>query len=167
MLGCFLLLVIAALAANYGPFRHYQDARARLEKTAADVASLEEQKAALLSELGKLNETGYLEGLARQELTYARPDEELYIVTGLPGGDSSAPTAEADRADTGGAAPAPGTEIGAALPSVAVGATTPGFESATTLGIGASLAGGSISGSGGAPRAGLLERIMSAIGGIF
>jgi len=91
LLGCLVMLAVVALAANYGPVRHYRDARARLEKTAAEVAALEEQTAALQSQLHKLGQTGYLEDLARQELTYARPDEELYIVTGLP--EETAPAA--------------------------------------------------------------------------
>ena len=78
MLG--LLLVVAA-AANYGPVRHYLDARARLDKAAAEVAALEERTADLQAQLGKLSQSGYLEDLARQQLTYALPGEELYVVT--------------------------------------------------------------------------------------
>ena len=43
--------------------------------------ALATQKADLQGELAKLSETGYLETLAREQLTYVRPGEELYIVT--------------------------------------------------------------------------------------
>ena len=79
-----LLLVVVGLAAvaNYGPVRAYRDAQARLQETSAEVAALETQKFELQAQLGKLSEAGYLESLARQELTYARPGEDLYIITG-------------------------------------------------------------------------------------
>ena len=47
--------------------------------------TLEAQKAALQAQLAKLSETGYLETLAREQLGYVRPGEELYIVTKSPG----------------------------------------------------------------------------------
>ncbi len=145
MFGCFLLLVAVALAANYGPVRDYQAARARLEKTTAAVAALEKQKAALQSRSDKLSQAGYLEGLARQELTYVRPDEDLYIVTGLPGEDpaAAAPVVE----------PAPSLGIGAAGSA----STVRNRETAGQRGQRA----------GGAEKPGLLERMLSAIGGLF
>jgi hypothetical protein len=141
MFGCFLLLVAVALAANYGPVRDYQAARARLEKTTAAVAALEKQKAALQSRSAKLSQAGYLEGLARQELAYVRPDEDLYIITGLPGEDpaAAAPVVE----------PAPSLGIGAA-------------------GLGIDLSGSDgTRGANGAEKPGFLERMLSAIGGLF
>jgi cell division protein FtsB len=82
--GAVFLLVILGLAtvANYGPLQAYYDARARLEQAGAAVEALATEKAALQSELGKLTEAGYLESLAREELTYARPGEDVYIITG-------------------------------------------------------------------------------------
>ena len=93
------LLLLAALA-NYGPLHSYVDARARLEKANAGVADLAAQKDELQVELGRLSQADYLESLARQDLSYTRPGEELYIVTGadtgvMPG--SAAATAEASR----------------------------------------------------------------------
>jgi hypothetical protein len=135
MVGCFLLLVAVALAANYGPLRDYQAARARLEKTTAAVAALETQKAALQSRSDKLSQAGYIEGLARQELAYVRPDEDLYIITGLPGEDPAA-----------------------AVPVV---------EPAPSLGIGAASGAAAADGAAGAGKPGFLERILSAISGLF
>ena len=81
--GLVLVLLIGlATLTNYGPLKAYQESRSRLEAAAAQVADLSQQKEQLQLELGKLGEAGYLESLARQELTYARPGEEVYIVTG-------------------------------------------------------------------------------------
>jgi len=81
LVALVIVLAVAALA-NYGPLQEYVDARERLQKATAELTSLEEQKADLQAQLGKLTEAGYLESLAREELTYARPGEELYIITG-------------------------------------------------------------------------------------
>jgi cell division protein FtsB len=86
LLAVGLLLFTLAVLANYGPLHAYMDARSRLHKAAVAVAELEATKAELQSELGKLSEADYLESLARQDLSYARPGEELYIVTGIDGG---------------------------------------------------------------------------------
>jgi cell division protein FtsB len=169
VLGCLTLLVIAGVAANYGPLRHYQVARDRLENAAAEVADLEGQKAALQAELAKLSETGYLEGLAREELTYARPDEELYIVTG----SSAEPIAGSDAAGLGGAfdtspvrSAAESQEAGF-MPAVGVGAVVPGAGTANGYGVGAVAPGAEVSADGGAGPAGFLERIVMAISGLF
>jgi len=76
----FFALLTAGLAVNLGPLTDYLDARARLEKASQQVAALEQQRLELQAELGKLTEASYLENLARKELSYARPGEELYIV---------------------------------------------------------------------------------------
>ena len=169
VLGCLTLLVIAGVAANYGPLRHYQVARDRLEKAAAEVADLEGQKAALQAELAKLSETGYLEGLAREELTYARPDEELYIVTG----SSAKPSAGSDAPGLGGTidtSPVPSAADGQAadlVPTVGVGAVVPGAGRANGSGVGAVAPGAEVSALGVAGPAGFLERIVTAISGLF
>jgi cell division protein FtsB len=97
LLAILVLVVAAAALANYGPLRSYREARARLEKTAAEVAALETQRAELQAQLGRLTEAGYLESLAREELAYARPGEELYIVTGSTSRKSPSTTSP-DRA---------------------------------------------------------------------
>ena len=82
LVGASLLVLVGlAVLANYGPVRDYRDARARLEERTARVAALEAQKTELQARLGKLSEVGYLESLAREELTYVRPGEDLFIVT--------------------------------------------------------------------------------------
>ena len=85
-----LVLVGLAVLANFGPVRDYRDARALLEKRTTEVAALEAQRVELRSQLGRLGEAGYLESLARQELTYVRPGEDLFIVTGPAKGAASA-----------------------------------------------------------------------------
>ncbi len=77
-----LLLVVVGILANIGPLTHLQDASARYEQVSADVSALQAQKEELQSHLARLSESDYLETLARQQLTYARPGEDLYIVTG-------------------------------------------------------------------------------------
>lgn len=87
------------MAANYGPLHAYRDARMRLEDATAAVEELETQKVALKSELGRLTEAGYLESLAREELTYARPGEEVFIVTDATDEESATLGTEAGVVD--------------------------------------------------------------------
>lgn len=82
LLASVVILLAVAAFANYGPLRSYVDARERLEKATTELAALEERRADLQALMGKLTEAGYLESVAREELTYARPGEELYIITG-------------------------------------------------------------------------------------
>jgi hypothetical protein len=154
--------VVVAIAANYGPMRHYRDARARLEKTTAEVAALEEQKAALRSQLGRLGQADYLESLARQELTYARPGEDLYIITGLPGGDFQA---EGTAGYSGSTSSSPGASTRAGIGAAAAGVRSGASE--TGLGIGASWPDVGGAGTSGVEGPGLLERILSAIARVF
>ena len=88
-----LVIFTFAALANYGPLHAYMDARARLDKATGSVAGLEAEKAELQSELGRLSEADYLESLARQDLAYARPGEELYIITEAGGGAGQAGSA--------------------------------------------------------------------------
>jgi cell division protein FtsB len=78
--GVFVFII--AVLANYGPLQAYSDAKNRLDRATTAVAELKAQKADLQAELGKLSEADYLESLARQDLSYTRPGEELYIVSG-------------------------------------------------------------------------------------
>ena len=170
LLGCFVLLVVAGVAANYGPVRHYQDARDRLEKAATEVAGLEEQKAALQAQLGKLSEAGYLEGLARQELTYARPDEQLYIVTGPTGAEGGVAGKGAGDVAAAAGSTALGTgdvEEEGQVPTAGIGAAVVGASPVTGFGTGAAAPGAERSDSDEAGRAGFLERIVAAITGLF
>lgn len=179
LLGCLLLLVTVALAANYGPVRDYQNARARLEKTTLEVAALETQRAALRSQLGKLSQPGYVEGLARQELTYARPGEDLYIVTGLSGEDPSSATAPGYLDDAGGGkgGSAGGASGDAAsgssgrsaeyLAGAGIGAAVPGAGSTAGLGIGAVGPNADEAGADGGDEPGFLERMLSTLSDLF
>lgn len=121
VLGIFLLTV--AVAANYGPLRSYVDARARLERATAGIAELTAQKNELQAELGRLGEADYLESLARQDLSYTRPGEELYIVTG--GDDGAWASGESEGS---GAAGGSGVQNGSAAQGQdQPGADGPGF----------------------------------------
>ncbi len=85
-----LVLVTLGVLANYAPLKSYVDARARLETASAGIEQLVAQKAELQAELGRLSQADYLESLARQDLSYTRPGEELFIVTGADGASSTA-----------------------------------------------------------------------------
>ncbi len=156
-LAFVLLLVVVAVAANYGPISHYVDARGRLNDTAARVAALEEENAQLQAQVGKLNQSGYLEDLARQQLTYALPGEELYIVT----------TSSQEAADA-----AAGLSAGAE--SSIVAEPSPG---ATSAGAGVSSQDGASAAAGPAGQEegtvtdthepGFFESILLAIGSLF
>ena len=147
LLGCLLLLLAVALAANYGPIRRYQDARARLEKTTAGITALEKQEAELQSQLRKLGQAQYVEGLAREELSFARPGEDLYIITGFAGGVS--------------AKALPGA--GSAESADAIGSAVSGLDDDMASADAAS----DETEAEAAGRPGLLERMLSAISGLF
>ncbi len=152
-----VLVVVVAILANIGPLTHYQDARARLDKATATVESLAAQKAQLQGDLAKLSETGYLETLARQQLTYARPGEDVYIVTGA-----------SDDA-TGTAGQAAGT-LTCALPGVGGGislALDPDSRPTTGASSGAGETSGTDSGGAAQEKPGFFEGIISAIRGLF
>lgn len=135
-------LVCVAVVANYGPLRHYEDARERLDKAAAGVASLEKRTAELQAELGKLTESGHLEDLAREQLTYALPGEDLYVVTG-----STVEAGEADSAEGAG-------EIAQAT---SVDNATAGYMSGQTSSADTAVA----------QEPGFLERVLLRIAGLF
>ncbi len=128
ILFAVVVVVVAGVLANLKPLTHYQDASARLRKATATVHALEAQKADLQGQVAKLSETGYLETLAREQLGYVRPGEELYIVTKSPGDTGSSAGRQGDTA--------PGAAVG-----------DPGTDSAQPPGI--------------------LERLLSAIRGVF
>lgn len=144
-------LVGLAVVANYGPVTHYLDARSRLEKAASEVAALEEQNTQMQAELSKLLQPGYLEELAREQLTYSRPGEELYIVTG-------------DQREAAVQPASAGAGVGAVVstsdePDANVGSATtiPGAADSTAAGVAAD--------EGDDP--GFLERLLSRIANVF
>ena len=120
ILFAVIVVVVVAFLVNLGPLTHYQDASGRLQKATAKVDALEAQKADLQGQLAKLSEAGYLETLAREQLTYVRPGEELYIVT-KPAGDLGSAAAAA------GAAPAAGGTSVTLSAAAASAAQPPGF----------------------------------------
>lgn len=89
LLALGVVLLTLAVLANYAPLHAYFDARGRLDEANAGIAELSAEKAELQAEMDRLSEADYLESLARQDLSYTRPGEELYIVTGASGGTSA------------------------------------------------------------------------------
>lgn len=144
------LLVGLAVAANYGPLGHYLDARFRLEKRTSEVAALEAHNAELQTQLSKLLQPGYLEELARQELTYSLPGEDLYIVTGEN-------TASTESVAVG------GIGIGGVAPASDSRGTT--AVSSSTIADGAADEKPSADSLGGKP--GFLEGLLSHIADLF
>jgi cell division protein FtsB len=160
VLLAFVLVVVVAILANIGPLTHLQDASARLDRASATVESLAAQKAKLQGDLAKLSETGYLETLARQQLTYARPGEDLYIVSGAAG---EATTASGQSA---GALTSVLPRVGGAISSALDpgGRTTTG-ASTVTSGEAGETAGTDSAGAD--DDKGFFEGIISAIRGLF
>lgn len=102
VMGMAIAMVALGVWANYPSLHALVDARARLDKVNASVEELSAQKAQLQAELARLSEADYLESLARQDLSYARPGEELFIVTGADDGAVSTPqTSEGSTGDAG------------------------------------------------------------------
>ena len=156
VLIAILLCVLVGLAvgANYRPLAHYVDARARLAKRTAEVAVLKGQNGEMQTRLSKLLQPGYLEELARQELTYSLPGEDLFIVTG----DSA--TATDVPADTGGTG---GIGIGGTVSRSDPTATDGGSGATTVPGDTAQTT--PAAGQGAKP--GFLERLLSGVASLF
>jgi cell division protein FtsB len=151
-----VVLVVVAIVANVQPLAHFQDASARLNKATASVDTLQQQKAQLQSQLGRLSETGYLETLAREQMTYVRPGEDLYIVTGASG-DAT------DGAGTAGAAGVAPAFVAQGLGAGLVGSPVPGASSSTATPEATGQDGGQAPGES----PGFFERVISAIRGVF
>jgi cell division protein FtsB len=168
MLIVLALLVIAAVLANYGPVQSYVDAHTRADSARAKVAALEAQKADLQSELGKLAEADYLESLARKDLTYARPGEDVYIVTGL-GEETVLGAASATDLDPAAAASDAG--VAATGTTVAVADAGDAEGAGSVEGAGFAEGAGSAEGAGASPAAaegpGFLERLLSGFLSLF
>lgn len=82
VLGGALLMLLIIFWCNYGPLIRHAEAEKRFAAAAAKVADIQSKNAALQSQVSQLNDPAYLQQLARQELTYALPNEKLYIVSG-------------------------------------------------------------------------------------
>jgi cell division protein FtsB len=104
--ACLLVVLGFAVLTNYGPLHAYRDAHARMQAARAQVSALEEQKTNLQAQLGKLSEAGYLESLARKELTFARPGEQVFILTGGAEGAAATSQGGSGKAPDGGSSAA-------------------------------------------------------------
>ncbi len=162
VLFAVVLLGVVGVLANLGPLTHLQTANARLQTASATVKGLETQKKALQNELSRLSESSYLETLAREQLTYARPGEDLYIVTGTSG-DVGTPGVDGQAASAEGG-PTLGASISNGLdPASASGSAdqATGGQSSAQTGAGAADPAAQESGPG------IFERAITAIRGLF
>jgi cell division protein FtsB len=174
ILFAVVVLVVVGILANIGPINHFQDAGARLDKATGKVATLEAQKAGLQAQVAKLSESDYLETLARQQLSYARPGEEVYIVTGASGSGGNGAAGV-----TGTSASSTGRGLGAAIVgdlALAIDGTATGGQnldgtnpsgSRTGPNSAAGSNGGSAASSAPGEKPGFLERAIAALRGLF
>jgi cell division protein FtsB len=104
LIAIFILLLIpAGIFVSMGPQREFAEAREKLSQKQEEVALVEQDIATLKGEMTRLQQDSYMEALARKELAYARPGEEVFIVKGLP--EASEAAAAEERA---GSTPDPG-----------------------------------------------------------
>ncbi len=92
-----LVIAVLGIAGSVKPFNDLQEVRREQAEMEAQVALLEQENAAVSSQIDLLERDSYVEALARSELNLARPGEDVYIVTGVPKSASSLaeePTAE-------------------------------------------------------------------------
>src|SRR5664279_3693360 len=81
--GSVLLVVLTGLLVNWGPYHDYRASQETLHAMQEETAHLRGEVDASEARVARLKKDGYMEALARKELTYARPGEEVYIVKGL------------------------------------------------------------------------------------
>src|SRR5680860_1020443 len=81
--GSVLLVVLTGLLVNWGPYHDYRASQETLHAMQEETAHLRGEVDASEDRVARLKKDGYMEALARKELTYARPGEEVYIVKGL------------------------------------------------------------------------------------
>lgn len=103
-----IVVVISALgiAGSVKPFNDLQEVRREHAEMEAQVALLEQETAAVTSQIDLLERDSYVEALARSELNLARPGEDVYIVTGVPNTASSS-AEEPGAEDPGAEEPGP------------------------------------------------------------
>jgi cell division protein FtsB len=147
MAGVVILLLAAIAIANQGPVRELLRGRAQLAAKEKQVAEIEKGNEAYKAEIARLEKPGYLEALARKQLAYAKPGEDVFIIQGLPATASSpggvvTPSAQAAQ-DAGDAA------AGTSQSDATAGATAAG--AATTA----------------PPNQGWIQRLLSAVRGLL
>jgi hypothetical protein len=92
------MVLVAGLVLSWGPLSSYRDAHAKLADKAAQVDLMKQTNRALREQVNSLEETRTLEALARKDLAYALPGEQVCIVQGLPESTSTpAPQPAPDR----------------------------------------------------------------------
>src|SRR5680860_620999 len=84
--GSVLLVVLTGLLVNWGPYHDYRASQETLHAMQEETAHLRGEVDASEARVARLKKDGYMEALARKELPYARPGEEVYIVKGLTPG---------------------------------------------------------------------------------
>ena len=153
MAGAIVLLLAAIVIANQGPVRELLRERAQLAAKERQVAEIEKGNEAYKAEIARLEKSSYLEALARKQLAYAKPGEDVFIVQGLP------PTASL-----------PGSEVTPSVQAAREAGSTSGDGGSTSAAADASSApvtGGSDAPSGAGPAQGWLGRLLSAVRGLL
>ena len=144
MAGVVVLLLSAIAVANQGPLRELLRGRAQLVAKETQVAEIEKGNEAYKAEIARLQKPGYLEALARKQLAYAKPGEDVFIIQGLPA-----------------AAPSPGSEV---TPSVQAAQ-----DAGDTVAAGGMNGAAATSGDPAAapPHQGWIQRLVSALRGLL
>jgi cell division protein FtsB len=137
LIGVFLLLLVAIVVANQGPMSDLMRGRAQLAAKEKQVADLQKGNEAYKAEIARLQQPSYLEALARKELAYAKPGEDVFIIRG-----ASAPPSGSEVTPSVQAAQDAGDSVAAAAAASAGAATAP-------------------------PHQGLLQRLLSAVRGLL
>lgn len=86
MVGPILLVLLAGLLANWGSYQDYRASQEALQQAQGETAALQAEVQSFRSRVARLQKDGYIEALARKELSYVRPGEEVYVVKGLSSG---------------------------------------------------------------------------------
>ncbi|NLT34516.1 MAG: hypothetical protein GXX83_01270 [Gaiellales bacterium] len=89
--GVVALLLLIVVVANKGPVTNYLEAREALAGEREQVAQLQVELEALQGQVNGASDPSRLEVQARQDLSYVRPGEEMFIVDGLPGEEEGTP----------------------------------------------------------------------------
>lgn len=76
------LILVAGVLVSVNPYMSYRQVTRERNAIESQVALLEQENAAVRSQIDRLKHDSYLETLARSELNLARPGEDVFIVTG-------------------------------------------------------------------------------------
>lgn len=99
-LSVVLLLLLIMVLVNKGPVTNYLEAREALAVELQEVAQLQAELETLQEKVSGAADPSRLEVQAREDLSYVRPGEDMFIVDGLPEEEDAT---DASALDTAGA----------------------------------------------------------------